>query len=132
MPGLDPTPAARWLIEEAAGETLVWTEAGQPVAFAALRGAPRRIENVPTYLTVEAAACLPEAAEQWPRYLGEMQTYAEQQGKYGIVLPVNTSQVKLLRYALEAGFRIAHTRVRLVIGDAIGRPDALLMLTLAM
>jgi predicted N-acetyltransferase YhbS len=132
MPGLDPTPAARWLADEAAGDTLIWREAGQPVAFAALRGAPRRIENIPTYLTVEAAACLPEAAEHWPRYLGEMQTYAEQQGKYGVVLPVNTSQVKLLRYTLDAGFRIAHTRVRMAIGEAIGAPDALLMLTLAM
>jgi GNAT superfamily N-acetyltransferase len=132
MPGLDPTPAARWLAEESAGETLIWREVGQPVAFAALRGAPRRIGDVPTYLTVEAAACLPEAAERWPRYLGEMQTYAERQGKYGVWLPVNTFQVKLLHYTLEAGFRIADTRVRMVIGEAVGGPDALLMLTMAM
>ena len=132
MPGLDPTPAARWLADEFAGDTVIWREAGQPVAFAMLRGAPRRIDNIPTYLTVEAAACLPEAADDWPRYLGEMQTYAEQQGKYGVVLPVNTSQVKLLRYTLEAGFKIAHTRVQMATGEAIGAPDALLMLTLAM
>jgi predicted N-acetyltransferase YhbS len=132
MPGLDPTPAARWLIDESAGETLIWYDAGEPVAFAVLRGAPRRNEDVPTYLTIEAAACLPEVAEHWPRYLGEMQTYAERQRKYGIALPVNTSQVKLLRYMLGAGFRIMHTRVRMVIGEAIGTPDALLTLTLAM
>jgi ribosomal protein S18 acetylase RimI-like enzyme len=132
LPDLDPTPAARWLADELAGDTLIWREGGKPVAFAMLRGAPRRIDNIPTYLTVEAAACLPEAAERWPRYLGEMQAYAERSDKFGVVLPINTRQINLLRRSLEAGFRIVHSRVRMASGEAIGTPDAILMLTLAM
>jgi len=131
-PGLDPTPAARWLVTEHAGDTLVWYEDGQPAAFAILRGAPRRIESIPTYLTIEAAACLPDAAQYWLRYLSEMQTFAIQQGKHGLVLPINTEQIGLLRRTLEAGFRVAHTRVRVMTGPPIGAPDALLMVTLAM
>lgn len=129
---LDPTSAACWLEDEAAGQTLIWREHGEPVAFAVLRGAPRRIDNNPTYLTVEVAACVPEAAGHWPRYLGEMQTYAEGEGKYGLVLPINTCQIGLLRRTIAAGFRIVHTRVRLVTGDSIGMPDTILMITMAM
>jgi GNAT superfamily N-acetyltransferase len=132
FPGLDPTAAARWLSDEAAGETLIWREDGEPVAFAVLRGAPRRIDNVPTYLTVETAACLPAAAAHWPRYLSEMQAYAEREGKYGLVLPINTRQIDLLRRTLDAGFKIVHTRVRMATGEAIGAPDAILMITMAM
>jgi ribosomal protein S18 acetylase RimI-like enzyme len=130
--GLDPTSAARWLADEASGETLIWRENGQPAAFAALRRAPRRIDNVPTHLTVETAACLPEVAAHWPRYLSEMQAYAEREGKCGLVLPVNTRQIHLLRRTLGAGFKIVHTRVRMVSGETIGAPDAILMITMAM
>jgi GNAT superfamily N-acetyltransferase len=132
VPGLDPTPIARWLIEEQAGETLVWREAGEPAAFAVLRLTPRRLEALQTYLSVEVAACLPEAASHWPRYLSEMQTYAQSLGKIGIVLPINTRQTELLQSALSAGLQIVHTRVRMIAGGDLGAPDALLMLTLAM
>jgi GNAT superfamily N-acetyltransferase len=132
FPGLDPTPAARWLVDENAGETLIWYENEQPSAFAVLRGAPRRIDMLPTYLTIEVAGCLPEAAAHWPRYLGEMQAFALDEGKHGVVLPVNTEQLALLRQTLNAGFRIAHTRARMVAGPSIGAPDALLVVTLAM
>jgi predicted N-acetyltransferase YhbS len=131
-PGLDPTPAARWLEAEGSGETLVWREDGDPVAFAALRGTARRLEGAQVVMTVEVAACLPKAAHHWPRYLREMEAYAERQGKAGLALPVNTRQIDLLRRALEDGFHIAHTRVRMAEGDSLGAPDALLMLTLAM
>lgn len=132
VPGLDPTPAARWLSDESAGETLIWRKNGQPVAFAALRGAPRRLDFVPAYLTVEAAACLPEVADHWSRYLSEIQVFAHLRNKTGLVLPINTHQIALLRATVQAGFRIAHTRVRLQSGDLIGPPDALLTVTLAM
>lgn len=132
-PGLDLTPAARWLRREEAGETLVWhDDAGQPVCFAALRHTPRRPYSVQAYLTVEAAACLPRAAHDWPRFLAEMQTYALQRGKAGFVLPVNAQQSSLLRALLDAGMQIVHTRVRMVRGPLLGSPDALLALTLAM
>ncbi|MBN1963046.1 MAG: GNAT family N-acetyltransferase [Anaerolineae bacterium] len=132
VPGLDPAPAARWLAEEQAGDTLIWSEGGQPVAFAALRAGPRRDEGFPSSLTVEAAACLPEAAHLWPRYLGEMQTHARNQGKSGLVLPVNTHQAVLLRGLLDAGLRIVHTRVRMATGESLGGPESILLMTLAM
>ena len=133
VPGLDPTPAARWLRREDAGETLIWRDdAGYPVCFAALRHAPRRQYNIQAYLTVEAAACLPRAARDWPRFLAKMQLYALQRGKAGFVLPVNAQQSPLLRAMLDAGMRIVHTRVRMVRGPLLGSPDALLALTLAM
>ena len=131
-PGLDPTPAARWLDDEEAGRTLIWREDGQAVAFAVLRHKPRRLEGMQTHLTVEAAACLPGAAEHWPRYLSEMQLYAERLGQMGLVLPVNGQQSALLEWALAAGLRIVHTRVRMVSGHDLGGADDLLMLTLAM
>jgi len=132
LPGLDPSPAARWLLSEAGGETLIWHEHNQPVAFAILRAAPRRLEGFQTVLTLEAAGCLPAAAYHWPRYLSEMQAYARTQNKSGLALPVNARQTDLLRTTLEAGYQIIHTRVRMAIGDFIGSPDAILMLTLAM
>lgn len=131
-PGLDPTPAARWLDDEEAGRTLIWREDGQAVAFAVLRHKPRRLEGMQTHLTVEAAACLPGAVEHWPRYLSEMQLYAERLGQMGLVLPVNGQQSALLEWALAAGLRIVHTRVRMVSGHDLGGADDLLMLTLAM
>jgi ribosomal protein S18 acetylase RimI-like enzyme len=132
FPDLDPTPAARWLIEEQAGDTLLWREDGKPVAFAILRGAARRLESPHSSLTVEAAACLPEAAAHWPRYVSEMQTHAEAQRKTNLLFPISTAQTALLRQTLDSGFRIVHTRVRMAIGDVPGGPDDLLMLTLAM
>lgn len=131
-PGLDPTPAARWLDDEEAGRTLLWREDGEAVAFAVLRHKPRRLEGMQTHLTVETAACLPGAAEHWPRYLSEMQLYAERLGQMGLVLPVNGQQSALLEWALAAGLRIVHTRVRMVSGHDLGGADDLLMLTLAM
>jgi len=132
VPGLDPTPAARWLADEEAGRTLIWHEAGRLAAFAIVRHGPRRLESVPDYVTVEAAACLPDAVQRWPLYLGEMQTYARHLGKSGLAIPVNTQQVALTRAALDAGMRITYTRVRMVSGEPVGKPDDLLMLTLAM
>ena len=131
-PGLDPTPAARWVDGEEAGRTLVWREGGQPAAFVVLRHRPRRLEGVQTYLTLEAAACLPQAAEHWPRYLSEMQAYAERLGQLGLVLPVNGRQLALLGAVLAAGLRIVHTRVRMISGHDLGGADDLLLLTLAM
>jgi ribosomal protein S18 acetylase RimI-like enzyme len=132
VPGLDPTPAAAWLIEEHAGHTLVWREAGQPVAFAVLRIAPRRDGIVQSYLTVEAAACLPEVAAHWPRYLSEIQAFARRQARLGVVLPVNARQTGFLRATLDAGLQIVHSRVRMAVGVELGAPDDVLMLTLAM
>ncbi len=131
-PGLDPTPAARWLDGEEAGRTLIWREGGEPVAFAALRHTPRRLEGMQTYLTIEAAACLPQAAEHWPRYLGEMQAYAERLGQMGLVLPINGRQLVLLGTVLAARLHIVHTRVRMISGHDLGGADDLLVLTLAM
>jgi predicted N-acetyltransferase YhbS len=132
VPGLDPTPAARWLHNEESGQTLIWQENGRPVAFAALRHMARRLEATQMYLTAEAAMCLPEAAPHWPRYLSEMQAYAQSLGKAGLSLPVNARQIALLRAMLDAGLEIVHTRVRMTQGDPIGAPDAILMLTMAM
>ncbi len=132
VPGLDPTPAALWLANEEAGRTLIWREDGEPVAFAVLRHKPRRLEGMQTHLTVEVAACLPEAEAHWPRYLAEMQTYARYLQQSGLVLPVNTRQIALTRAALDAGLRITYTRVRMVGGMSLGDTQALLMLTLAM
>lgn len=133
VPGLDPTPAARWLKHEDAGDTLIWRDdAGEPVCFAVLRHAPRRQGSVQAYLTVEAAACLPHAAPDWPRFLAEMQSYAEQRGSAGMVFPINGEQSGLLYIALESGMRIVHTRVRMARGPALGGPDDALTLTLAM
>lgn len=132
VPGLDPTPAARWLAAEDGGDTLLWHENGHPAAFAVLRTTPRRHESMQAYLTVEALGCLPDAAAHWSRYLGEIQAYARGLGKMGLVLPVNARQSALLRGVLDAGFRIVHTRVRMVDGPPIGAPDALMALTLAM
>jgi ribosomal protein S18 acetylase RimI-like enzyme len=130
--GLDPTPSATWLIEEQAGETLLWREEGKPVAFAVLRSAPRRLETLHSSLTVEVAACLPEAAEHWPRYVEEMMAYAESERKTNLLFPINAAQTTLLRQTLDAGFRIVHTRARMITGDSPGGPDDLLMMTLAM
>lgn len=132
VPGLDPTPAAIWLESEEAGETLVWSEHGQPVAFAVLRNKTRRAEGWQAYLTVEVAACTPAAAIHWPRYLAEMSTYAREMHRYGLTLPVNTRQMGLLRASLDAGLKIVHTRVRMATGDLLGDPGAILLLTLAM
>lgn len=132
MPGLDPTPAARWLVEEEAGRTLVWYEDGAPAAFAVLRHKPRRLESMQTYLTVEVAACHPGAAAHWPRYLSEMQTYARYLQQRGLVLPVNARQTTLMHAALDAGLRITYTRVRMVAGGTLGDEDSLLLVTLAM
>ncbi len=130
--GFDPTPAAQWLENEGAGQTLVWWEAGRPVAFAALRHAERRLETPQYDLTTEVAACLPQAAEHWPRYLAEMGAYAQQMNRTGIVFPVNAKQQALVQHMLAAELRIVHTRVRMVTGAALGTEDALLMMTLAM
>jgi predicted N-acetyltransferase YhbS len=132
VPGLDPTPAARWLHNEESGKTLVWHEGGRPVAFAALRHMARRLEGVQMYLTAEAAMCLPEAAPHWPRYLSEMQAYAQHLGKAGLSLPVNARQIVLLRAMVGAGLEIVHTRVRMMQGGPLGAPDAILMLTMAL
>ncbi len=133
LDGLDPTPAARWLVDEEAGRTLVWHEAGRATAFAIVRHGPRRLESIPDYVTVEVAVCLPEAADRWARYLGEMQTYARRMGKSGVALPVNTQQIALTNALLGAGMRITYTRVSMVSkGGSLGGPDDLLMLTLAM
>jgi hypothetical protein len=130
--GLDPTPSATWLIEEQAGQTLLWREDGKPVAFAVLRSAPRRLETLHSSLTVEAAACLPEAAQHWPRYLAEMQHYVRSRGKTGLIIPVNARQTSLLREMLNLGMQIVHTRVRMASGPPLGDPDAILMMTMAM
>ena len=61
-----------------------------------------------------------------------MQAYAEGRGRAGLVLPVNADQTALLDSVLDAGMRIVQTRVRMVRGGALGGPDDLLMLTLAM
>lgn len=131
VPGLDATPAALWIAAENAGHTLVWHDNGQPVAFAVLRSAPRRLEGMSLQLVVEAAACLPQAAAHWPRYLTEMQLHARRQGQSGLILPANARQINLLRATLEAGYQIVHTRVRMVNGITLGAPDALLALTFA-
>ncbi len=131
VPELDPTPAAQWVATEESGDTLVWHEGGKPVAFAVLRHAARRLESVSLHIVVEVAACVPEAAERWPHYLGEMQNYARLKGQSGLVLPVNAQQIDLLRATLDVGFQIVHTRVRMVNGIVLGTPDAILMLTLA-
>lgn len=132
MPGLDLTPPARWLADEEAGHTLVWWEDGEPVACAALRHNARRLHNTQEYLTVEAAACVPEAAEHWPRYLAEMGAYVAQLGKQGLIFPANARQMALTHALLALKMRIAYTRVRMASGGWIGDPEALLMLTLAM
>lgn len=132
VPGLDPTPAARWLDDEAGGESLVWREQDQPVAFALVRHAARRLEAMQNYLNVEVLACLPEAAPHWPRYLSELAAYAHRRQKAGLVLPVSAQQMPLLRALLDQGMQIAYSRVRMVQGAPIGDPGALLMLTLAM
>jgi len=132
VPGLDPTPAARWLDAEQAGDTLIWREGGQPVAFAALRHAMRRAQSPPSFVTVEAAACLPGAAARWPAYLADMQTYAQTRGLAGLLLPVNARQLELVRALLDAGLHVAFTRARMARGPWLGAPDALLMMTLAM
>lgn len=133
VPGLDPTPAARWLRDEEAGDTLIWHDnTGEPMCFAALRHAPRRQGSIQAYLTVEAAACLPHAAPEWPRFLAEMQSYARQRSSAGMVFPINGQQSALLFAALESGMRIVHTRVQMARGPALGRPDDVLALTLAM
>lgn len=132
VPGLDPTPAALWLEQEGAGDTLVWREDGAPVAFAVLRSAPRRLDGAQSYLTVEAAACLPQAASHWPRYLHEMQNFAQRRVKVGIVMPINAAQIDLLRDTLDAGMRVVHTRVRMATSVALDHPGAILMMTLAM
>ncbi|MCZ7538938.1 MAG: hypothetical protein M5U29_03265 [Anaerolineae bacterium] len=132
VPGMDPTPAALWLDQEGAGDTLVWHEDGVPVAFAALRAAPRRLDGAQSYLTIEAAACLPQAAAHWPRYLREMQTFAMRRVKVGIVIPINAAQIDLLRDTLDAGLHVVHTRVRMATSAALDQPGAIMMLTLAM
>lgn len=132
VPGLDPTPAARWLEDEEAGRTLIWQRDGVPVAFAALRHRARRPEGLQTHLTVEVAACLPEAATLWPRLLGEMQAYAGRLHLIGLVLPVNAQQRALVHSALDAGLLIVHTRVRMLSGGELGGADDVLLLTLAM
>jgi GNAT superfamily N-acetyltransferase len=132
VPGLDPMPAAQWLDDEGGGETVVWREDGQPAAFAVLRSAGRRLENVQNYLNIEAAACIPGAVAHWPRYLAEMQTYARRLHRSGLAIPVSAQQKMLLRELLEAGMQIAYARVRMTDGAPLGSPDAVLMLTLAM
>ena len=132
VPGMDPTPAAQWLLDEDAGQTLVWWENGQPAAFASLRSTARREESYHLYLVVEAAACTPRAASNWPHYLSEIQWYARSLRKSGVVMPVNMRQQKLLRATLNAGLKIVQTRVRMAAGDMIGAPDDILLMTLAM
>ncbi|MBN1563042.1 MAG: GNAT family N-acetyltransferase [Anaerolineae bacterium] len=131
VPGLDPTPAATWLAQEESGDTLVWYDGPDPVAFAALRYAPRRLESASLHIVIEVAACLPRAIQHWPRFLGEMQYYARMKGQSGLVMPINARQIDLLRATLDAGYQIVHTRVRMVNGIALGAPDAYLMMTLA-
>lgn len=132
MPGLDLTPAAKWLEDEEAGRTLIWHRDGEPVACASLRHNARRLQSVQDYLTVEVAACVPEAADQWSRYLADIGAYVKQMGKQGLIFPVNSHQIDLTRSLLNMKMRVAYTRVRMAQGDWIGAPDALLMLTLAM
>ncbi len=132
MPGLDLTPAAQWLVDEDAGRTLVWWEDGVPVACVALRHNARRMQSAQDYLTVEVAACIPDAAARWERYLAELGAYAKRLGKRGLIFPVNARQDALVRLMLDLRMRIAYTRVRMASGAWIGAPDALLMLTLAM
>lgn len=132
VPGLDLTPPAQWLATEEAGRTLVWWEDGQPVACAVLRHGPRRLQSAQDYLTVEVAACVPEAAQHWPRYLAEIGAYVRHLGKHGLMFPVNARQVTLTRAMVAEKMRIAYTRVRMLQGQWLGDPDALLMLTLAM
>jgi len=132
IPGLDPTPAARWIAAEEAGETLIWMEDGEPAAFAVVRSAARRMDGPPAYLTIEVLGCLPRWAYHWPRYLSELQAYAVSQRRAGVVLPVNARQHNLLRGLLSAGMHIAYTRVRMVEGMPLGGPETLVMLTLAM
>lgn len=132
VPGLDPAPAAQWLLDEEAGQTLVWWENGHLAAFAALRTAARREGSYHLYLVVEAAACTPRAAPNWPRYLSEIQWYARSLRKSGVVLPVNMRQQSLLRATLNAGLRIVQTRVRMAVGEVLGTPEDVLLLTLAM
>lgn len=132
LPGLDPAPAAHWMIQEAAGETVVWYEGGEPAAFAILRSVPRRTASRQAYLTVELAACVPEAASHWLRYLGELHTYARRLNQPGVLLPVNARQTMLLNSLLNAGMQIVHTRVRMARGIELGGPDDVIMLTLAM
>lgn len=131
VPGLDPTPAAQWIAMEEGGDTLIWYEGGQPVAFAVVRHASRRLESVSLHLVIEVAMCLPQAADRWPRLMGEMQNYARLKGQSGLVLPINGQQINLLRATLEAGFQIVHTRIRMAAGIVLGAPDAILMMTLA-
>ena len=131
VPGLDPMPAAEWLAMEEGGDTLIWYDNGQPVAFAVLRHAPRRLESVSLHMVIEAAACVPQAVDRWPRFLGEMQNYARLKGQSGLVLPINARQIDLLRATLDTGFQIVHTRVRMVDGMVLGAPDAYLLMTLA-
>lgn len=132
LPGLDPTPAARWLAAEDGGETLVWLEDGQPSAFAVLRSTSRRSSGMHPYLTAEAVGCVPDAVAHWPRYLAEMQAFAIRQHKTGLVFPVNGQQSALLRALLAERFRVVYTRVRMARGAVIGAPDARFALTLAM
>lgn len=132
VPGLDPMPSAQWLEDEEAGHTLVWSEDGQPTAFAALRHRSRRLKSLQEYLTCETAACVPAAADRWNDYLREMGAYAKSLGKRGLIFPVNGRQLGLLRAMRALRMRIAYTRVRMVIGDWIGAPDDILLLTLAM
>ena len=132
LAGWDPTPAAQWLQTEEAGQTLVWWQDGQPVAFAALRHAERRLDTPQYDLTTEAAACLPRAAAHWPRFLGEMSAYARRMGKTGLIFPVNAEQQTLVQTMLALEGRIVHTRVRMVTGAPLGSADALVMMTLAM
>lgn len=132
VPGLDVTPAARWLEDEEGGQTFVWREGGQPVAFAAVRTSPRRMETAQSYLNIEVAGCLPEAAHLWPQVLAELQAQANRQQKLGLVIPVSTQQTHLTRALLDLRLEISYTRVRMAAGEPLGAPDALLMLTLAM
>ncbi|HML22309.1 MAG TPA: GNAT family N-acetyltransferase [Aggregatilinea sp.] len=132
VPGLNPAPAAQWLLDEDAGQTLIWWDDGHPAAFASLRTGSRREGSYHLYLVVEAAACTPRAAVHWPRYLSEIQWYARSLRKSGVVLPVNMRQPALLRAALSAGLKIVQTRARLGVGDDLGASDDVLMLTLAM
>jgi ribosomal protein S18 acetylase RimI-like enzyme len=132
VPGLDPTPAAQWLAAERAGDTLVWHDGGQPFAFAIVRHAPRRDASRQTHLTVEMAACAPDAADRWPQVLAELQNFARGIDKAGLLLPVNAAQAGLLRGTLETGLHIMHTRVRMARGAPLGGPDAVLLMTLAM
>ncbi|WP_119069057.1 GNAT family N-acetyltransferase [Aggregatilinea lenta] len=132
MPGLNPVPAAQWLLAEEAGQTLVWWEDGHPAAFASVRTGSRREGGYHLYLVVEAAACTPRAAEHWPRYLSEIQWFARSLRRSGVVLPVNMRQQALLRATLDAGLQIVQTRVRMASGGELGSADDILLMTLAM